>query len=276
MLMKKILAIILCLATVLSFCGCGKQESKGNTLWAEASPETSALSFSCFYGDSGKAGHLFDQEEIGKILSELSEVDAKPAENWTPEKFRTPAFGLEIGTKDGMGILAAWSNGYLLLRDGGVYEFDYDFAKLEDYAWDYSRDISSPADLPCGRYFALWNGKWYPENLPPAAEKTAPEGISMTITGQTADSITVQLQNDSGEEWCFGEYFSLEVCLDGTWYTVPTTPEANWGFISIAYMLTAGEHREMEYKLMSYGELPEGDYRLVVEDLTAEFNLKYA
>ena len=271
MLMKKILAIILCLAAMLSLCACGAG-TKGNTLWQDASPETSALGFSRYYGDSGKAGHLFDQKEIVQILSELSEVDAKPAENWTPEKFRTPAFGLEIGTKDGMGILAAWSNGYLLLRDGSVYEFDYDFPALEDYVWDYSGDISSPAGLPCGRFFALWEGQWYPENLYPAAEKTAPNGISMTITEQSAANVTVELRNDSGEEWCFGEYYSLEVCLDGTWYIVPRTPE-NWMFTSIGYMLDHKEKQEKSYNLMSYGTLPAGDYRLVVEEMTAEFSL---
>lgn len=281
MCLKRMIAVALCLVTVLLFCACGKQENgavkgQGNDLWAEASPETSALEFCRFYGDSGKAGHLFAQEDIQQILSELSGVDAKPAEDWTPKKFRVPAFGIEIGTKDGMGIQAAWSNGYLILRDGSVYAFDYDFAALEDYSWNYARDIESASELPCGRYFALWNGQWYPEQLDLADEKETPDGVSMAITAQTAESITVQLQNDTDTEWLFGEYFSLEVCLDGVWYVVPTTPEQNWGFNSIGYILLPGDSREMEYKLMSYGDLPAGDYRLVVEDLTAEFSVQYA
>ena len=94
----------------------------------------------------------------------------------------------------------------------------------------------------------------------------------MTITEQSAANVTVELRNDSGEEWCFGEYYSLEVCLDGTWYIVPRTPE-NWMFTSIGYMLDHKEKQEKSYNLMSYGTLPAGDYRLVVEEMTAEFSL---
>ena len=270
--MKKITILVLSAALLLSLCACG---GKKNTLFAEASPESSALELQWFDVTAGESRILYDTASEKEILAELEKVRAKKVEDWSPEKVTYPAFGLWIGSEDGEGVQCAWCDGYLLMRDGSVYEFDYDFYALaENYDWEYLRDIDSAAELYCGRFLAEGGGKWHPIHMTPAAEKIPPEGISMTLTEANRENLTAELTNASGESWCYGEYFSLEALLGDTWYAVPTTPEHNWGFTDIGLILEPGQTREETYNLLMYGELPAGTYRLVVEGLTAEFELE--
>ena len=271
--MKKLLAILLCVASLLALFGCAKT---GNTIWKDASPGTSAMHFYRFDEAGGYGNITFDQTDEGKILSRLSAVDATPVSDWTAEKVTLPVYGIKIGTKDGMGILAAWSNGYLILRDGSVYEYDFDFSVLEsDYAWEYSRAPVSLSAMPCGRLLSEGTDGWIADRLFPAEELTPPEGITMAFKELTAEKITVKLTNTNETDWMFGESFSLHVLLDDTWYRVPELDDKNYMFNSIGIILPAGESTEKTYSLGSYGALPEGTYRLVVEGMSVEFTRPY-
>lgn len=270
--MKKVLSILLCATLLLPLFGCGN--AGGNDLWDEASPGTSAMHFYRFDEAGGYGSITFDQTDEGKILSRLSAVDASPVSDWTAEKVTLPVYGIEIGTKDGMGIRAAWSNGHLILRDGSVYEFDFDFSALEeDYTWEYSRAPVSLSAMPCGRLLSESPDGWVADHLSPAQALAPPEGITMAFKELTAEKITVKLTNTNETDWCFGEYFSLQVLLDGVWYNVPVLDDKNYGFNDIGIILPAGESREESYSLSMYGTLPEGTYRLVVEGMSVEFSL---
>ena len=74
----------------------------------------------------------------------------------------------------------------------------------------------------------------------------------------------------SGEEFTYGEYFSLQKQIDGQWYTMPVRAD-NVGFQDIAHILPDGESASETYNLDIYGTLEPGMYRLVVETLSAEF-----
>ena len=272
--MKKMLSFLLCIVSLLSLFGCGN--AGGNDLWDEASPGTSAMHFYRFDEAGGYGSITFDQTDEGRILSRLSAVDATPVSDWTAEKVTLPVYGIKIGTKDGMGILAAWSNGYLILRDGSVYEYDFDFSVLEsDYAWEYSRAPVSLSAMPCGRLLSEGTDGWIADRLFPAEELTPPEGITMAFKELTAEKITVKLTNTNETDWMFGESFSLHVLLDDTWYRVPELDDKNYMFNSIGIILPAGESTEKNYSLGSYGALPEGTYRLVVEGTSVEFTRPY-
>lgn len=271
--MKKILAILLCAALLLPLFGCGN--TGGNDLWDEASPETSAMFLYSFDKDGGRAGITFDQADEHAILDRLSAVKAVPVTDWTAEKVTLPVYGIEIGSKDGWGILAAWSNGYLILRDGSVYKFDFDFSALEkDYEWEQeNRIIGSLSAMPCGRLLSEGPDGWVADHLSPAEELTPPKGISMVLNEQTSEKVTVKLSNRGDTEWMYGEYFSLQVLLNDGWYNVPVLDDKNYGFTDIGIILPAGESREESYSLSMYGTLPEGTYRLVVEGMSVEFSL---
>ena len=273
--MKKILALLLCAVLILPLFGCGM--AKGNNLWKEASPGTSAMHFYRFDQEGGRGGITFNQSDEGAILKRLSAVNAVPVTDWTAEQVKLPVYGIEIGTKDGMGIHAAWSDGYLILRDGSVYKFDFDFSALEtDYGWEYSRTPSSLSSMPCGRLLSEGQNGWIANHLSPADELTAPKGITMVLKEQSTDKISVELTNNSGTEWCYGEYFSLQVLLNGTWYSVPVLDDLNYAFNDIGIILSAGKTQAKSYSLGSYGTLPAGTYRLVMYGLSAEFSVPKA
>lgn len=86
----------------------------------------------------------------------------------------------------------------------------------------------------------------------------------------SGSEITVRITNNSGEEFSYGEYFSIQKQIDGQWYTVPVRAD-NVGFQDIAHILTNGESASETYNLNIYGTLEPGTYRLVVETLSAEF-----
>ena len=274
--MKKAIAALLCAALLLPLFGCGGKADK-NDLWAEASPETSAMFLYSYDKDGGRARITFNQKDEHAILDRLSAVKAIPVTGWTPDKVSIPVYGIEIGSAEGFGISAAWSNGYLIQRDGSVYEFDFDFSALgTDYEWEPSHDVHSMSAMPCGRLLSEGSDSWIAPHLAPVEPLTPPEGISMTLKEQTADSLTVELANTGSTEWCYGEYFSLNVLLDGVWYDVPVLDDKNYGFNDIGIILPARESHQKTYDLFMYGTLPAGDYRLVVFGLSAEFSIPKA
>lgn len=266
---KKLIIVLVCIAVlcVILFCAC----KQGNDLFNAASPTTSALHFTCSGDGSGFSAWLYDAAKEQQIISDLSRAKATPANNWTPELVTQPIYGISIGGFNTFGVTAAWSNGYLILQDGSVYKFDYDFSKLKDaYEWE---DVTESAYYPNQYYLARNEGQWYAKFLTPAESKPAPEDITLSISAVEDGRIIALLTNASSEEWVYGESFSLDVLLDGVWYSVPTEPSVNWGFIDLAYILPAGEARTEHYNLGMFGDLPAGTYRLVVEGLTAEFTL---
>lgn len=284
--MKRIIVFALCLVFALTLCGC----SGGNELFAEAAPQQSALQFYSYDDETGLCYTLFDDGIMAELLGALSGVKAKAVEDWTPAEAAYPMYGINIGTPDGLGLYMLWTNGHLITRSGEVYEFDFDFSGWEGKVKDSVEEFVAAKqaegmgqyytglviECPLGymapfRYLALHEGKWNTEYMSIAEEKDPPEAVSMEFVSRSDEEIVVKLRNDGAEEWCFGEYFSLEVCIDGVWYTVPPTAEENWGFNDIAWILKSGEEREESYWSAMYGELPSGTYRIVVEDLCAEF-----
>ena len=277
--MRKTIATLLCVALLLSLLGCGgaKAGSGSNDLWTEGSPETSAMFLYTFEKEGAGAHITFNQADEHDILERLSAVKATPVTDWTAKKVKLPVYGIEIGTMEGPGISCAWSNGYLIMRDGSVYEFDFDFSALKtDYQWELSHEIHSLSAMPCGRLLSEGSDGWIAPHLAAVDSLTPPEGISMVLKEQTADTLTVELTNNSTAEWCYGEYFSLNVLLDGVWYDVPVLDDKNYAFTDIGILLPAGESHEKSYNLSMYGTLPKGPYRLVVFGMSAEFSIPKA
>lgn len=267
--MKKLISLVLTLAVVLSLSGCGKK----NSVFEKASPGTSALALYIYDGITVTRAFVFDEKTEKSILSSIASVKAVKAEDWSPELVTEPVYALEIGSESGRMLTSAWSNGYLIAQDGNVYSFDYDFAALSKaYEWtdrDYWRDVSI---LPCSRLLSQDENGWYSSMLHPADELTPPENVTAGFLGRTGNNITVKFTNNGEDEWTYGEYFSVQVLLDDTWYTVPPIP-GDWGFNDIAWICPAGNTHQKSYDLSMYGTLPDGKYRLVAENLAVEFTV---
>ena len=119
--------------------------------------------------------------------------------------------------------------------------------------------------MTCGHALTNIDGAWDATWMVPAQEPVAKEGYEIQLVEWGKDSVTVTLVNNSEEEWIFGEYYHLEVQLDGVWYHVPNAPGKMWMVHDLAYILPSGGSKDMTYSLWCYGELPAGHYRLVAE-----------
>ncbi len=88
--------------------------------------------------------------------------------------------------------------------------------------------------------------------------------VTMKITDFSSKDIAVEINNTGKCEAGYGEAFSLEFKKDGEWHILEPKGEA--AFIEILYILEAESTctwgHNFEY---IYGELPEGEYRLIKE-----------
>jgi hypothetical protein len=268
--MKKSILVLICLILTVGVISCGNTT---NNLMAGASPETSAFSFYIYDGGNISCLMLFDSDKSQAVLDELNAVNAKEATGWSLEDAGTPVYGVWMGKADGSGIFAAWSNGYWITQEGKAYAFDFDFeAFRQGHEWDHAITFQSFAGFPCAVFLTQDKNGWNSSLLTPAPDLIPPDGIAMTTesSDNDADAISVKFENNSGEEWAYGEYFRLDVLLNGVWYEIPTMP-GHWGFNDIGLSIQSGESQNKTYNIAMYGELPAGTYRIVAYGLSAEF-----
>ena len=270
--MKKFTKLTAAVSAALMLTACGAGEP--NALFDTASPETSIMALYVYDGAETTCYWLSDDTLEWEIISKMKNTSAVSAEV-TTDDVEFPAYGFELGSTDGWGLNMAWSNGYLYNRDGEVYEFDFDFAKiLDDYGFEEKWSRSDGMVLPCLRYLVQDENGWNADLMNPLIEEPVPpEGISVEIdyTGETIEAV---FRNDGTEDWGFGTYWSLQVNLEGKWYDVPVSPVENWGFPDIGYELAAGGTWEETYHMDMYGDLPAGQYRFCAFSVTAEFTVE--
>ena len=291
------IAVILLFTVVLTSCG----GNVSNGLLDEASPETSALEFFYFDGETVSSSFLFEQELVEEVLAILDAVPATPAPNWSLEDITLPLYGFWIGGMSGWGVYGTWSNGYWITSEGNAYTFDFDFETLRSYPWDQERTFYSFAVFPNARLLTQDDGMWSSLLLtpvsvrdelmdnedvlapPPGGDEGEPPteiepivfwdvtGITMTLVDWNREQVTVTITNENDEEWMYGEHFSLHVLLDGRWYDVPPLPD--WAFADIGLIIPPGGEVEHVYHLAMFGELPSGTYRIAAYGLYVEFDL---
>ncbi|EEG78627.1 immunoglobulin-like domain-containing protein [Dethiobacter alkaliphilus] len=116
-----------------------------------------------------------------------------------------------------------------------------------------------------------------PESIDPADLETTPYetvnnfvGVTMTVDQETVSNtgLTVVFENNTERECIYGEYFSLEKKINGTWYQLPVVVDGNYGFNDIGYPLPPGGSGEFTAKWeWLYGTLEPGNYRIVKDIL---------
>ena len=80
----------------------------------------------------------------------------------------------------------------------------------------------------------------------------------MTLDSWDNDIAAVTINNESGGEWSCGEFYELQVLIDGVWYEIPAMP-GNWGFNCMGFYIPDGGKQSMINHLTMYGELPSGN-----------------
>lgn len=99
-----------------------------------------------------------------------------------------------------------------------------------------------------------------------------PEGVTMTVNSLTNGTAVVKIENRSGGEIEYGMHYGLQKEIEGKWYTLPIV-RTNVGFDAVALILGDQGEAEESCDLTIFGELEEGNYRLVKDGMTAEFSL---
>ncbi len=250
-------------------CACGRQEP--NTLFDKAQVETGIMQI-LVCDESGTSAYWLSNDAVERaIVNDLKHTTVKPA-TVTTKDVTYPIYSIMIPTTEGLEIAMSWSNGYLYDRDGAVYKFDYDFEKtIEQNSFELDGHDGRGLFFTA-RYMVLDEDGWNPKFMVPAGEPDTSGDITLEADFR-GDTIHATLRNNTDAWWEYGAMYWLEVQLGEQWYLVPETPEGNWGFPDIGYNLPPGEETERIYDLAMYGELPQGHYRIVVENTADEFDV---
>ena len=259
---------LLILAAVLYGIRNGRRNDKGGNILAGASPDTSAFQMYYFDGETVAVRTLYDSGAEKEVIKKINGIPLQAAEEDALSQMEPPFYGFWISGQDGFDISVAASGGVWLKNDGAVYYGDTDLSVLWEQMEGKDEDTWNVLSFPnAGRLSA-----YHTIFLLKADEQTAevPEGLTLTVEDIGTSEITVRITNNSGEEFSYGEYFSIQKQIDGQWYTVPVRAD-NVGFQDIAHILPNGESASETYNLDIYGTLEPGTYRLVVETLSADF-----
>ena len=259
---------LLILAAVLYGIRNGRRNDKGGNILAGASPDTSAFQMYYFDGETVAVRTLYDSGAEKEVIKKINGIPLQAAEEDALSQMEPPFYGFWVSSQDGFDISVTASGGVWLKNDGAVYYGDTDLSGLWEQMEGKDEDTWNALNFPnAGRLSA-----YHTIFLLKADEQTAevPEGLTLTVEDIGTSEITVRITNNSGEEFSYGEYFSIQKQIDGQWYTVPVRAD-NVGFQDIAHILPDGESVSETYPLDLYGTLEPGIYRLVVVMLSAEF-----
>ena len=244
------------------------KNDKGGNILVGASPDTSAFQLYYYDGETVMVRTLYDSSTEKEVIKRINDIPLQAAEEQALSQMETPFFGIWISSGEGYDISVTASGGVWLRNDGAVYYGDTDLSFLWREMEGSDEDTWNVLNFPNAGHLSVYHSCFLlkADELP--AEGT--EGVSMNIEDIGTSEITVLIANNSGEEFTYGEYFSLQKQIDGQWYTMPVRAD-NVGFQDIAHILPDGESASETYNLDIYGTLEPGMYRLVVETLSAEF-----
>lgn len=276
--MKKLAGMMAILIMLIALAACGG--AKGSGLLSNASPETSALTLYRYDGEQVTSRTVYDTARVQAIIDELNALEAKPLDSGALEDWTLPCYGLWIGGRDGMDNLVAWCGGVWLDQNGNVWRTEADFKsywkQLEKEDEETGLTVLNfPNAGLMGAYDQrFWKPAGKAEPAPDAGGRIThlPLGMDMTVEDVTDGIATVRIDNQSGYVMSFSEYYSLQKEVGGMWYELPVT-KTNIGFIDIAYELQDLEQATVTCDLTIFGDLSPGRYRLVKDDMTAEFSL---
>lgn len=254
--------------------GSGKDfsgENSGAGLLAGASPQTSVLQLYYYDGEQVTVRTLSRKGKEQELLDGLNSLNAEEVSADRLAEWEVPCYGLWIGGKDGYDLCVAYANGLWLNQDGKLYAVEADFETL----WKQleGRDEENDRNVLSFPNAGILGKKDVRFLLPVDAEAVeSPEGVSMAVTEYRDGIATVSIDNQSGDGIEYGEAYGLQKEIEGRWYELPMAV-TNVGFADIAMVLNDQGQAEETCDLTIFGELGEGNYRLIKDDMAAEFFL---
>ena len=100
---------------------------------------------------------------------------------------------------------------------------------------------------------------------------TMPLDMIMRVVGFENGIVTVEIDNHSGYEMDYGDEYTLQRLEGEEW--VEVQPEKEYAWKDVLHTIPDLTVAEETYDLTVFGELPSGKYKLVKNDLEAEFEI---
>ncbi len=101
---------------------------------------------------------------------------------------------------------------------------------------------------------------------------TIPLYIGYTVEDITDEVATLLIENYSGYEITYDLYFDLEAEKEGDWVALERLEDV--ALEDEEYTLADQSRAKIECDLAPYGELPDGKYRILKDDIYAEFTIE--
>ena len=114
------------------------------------------------------------------------------------------------------------------------------------------------------------------KDLSPVNESLGWGDVQVFVVGNNeGKDITVKIKNLSDEDFHYGEYYSIQIFIEGVWYYVPEMQDKV--VHDLAHELAPGMSEAMTYSLAPYGgKLNPGHYRIACCDGGDNQNIYYA
>ena len=216
---------------------------------------------------------------------ELAETRGKRTRHWDKDMIEYPVYAITITPReadrgyDEIGETFVWTDGYLITSTGNVYICDLDieyFLKADEDDFHRSAEVDRISDMSCFRALSYaahgWNTDTLPESL--VTDDKMADSIDATLTGiDEIDDFTyvrIRLINNSDSDWHYCDssiFVRIEVKVDGVWYFFHKDPGIDLSYTTFpTYTAVVGKRceEEVQFNLGMYGDLPEGDYRVVI------------
>jgi len=217
------------------------------------------------------------QEAAREIYNSLASGKGKYVKSWSTSFITYPIYSVCVAVRypdmTAKALNAIWSDGYLLLENGAVYSFNYDFAGLEkkaDSVFD-SRAFASVRGHAMFSLLAAREGGLNSDYLAPSElDVSTDENLSMCVGAKNVYGnyryAKVTLMSKETAPIKYGDTAYLEVRVGGTWYQAPLDPFKAGGsrVNSLMYTLVSSDQVEITYDISRYKEIHCSSARIVI------------
>ena len=276
---------LILIAIIILLTACSKQVTVGTDpvqagepvdikLLEKAAPQSSALEIYCFDGENSIRRIVFDEAWKDKVINAVNSLKLTTADDNALSGWTEPCYGISMGDKDGMEIWLTYSNGLWIQKGGALYRGELDMAAFFDEAASLDRTLDytsqSGISIPNAAILAKYSIKYCQKAT--GEKVTEKDGVSLRFVSLDGSKVIVEYVNNSDKEYLYGDYYYLQKSIDGEWYQIPVAL-SNYAFNDIAHILNPGGNAKFTCNLTMYGELEAGHYRIVKENLYAEFDI---
>ena len=243
-------------------------------LLEHASPITSCIELYRFDGEKTIQRIVFDKEWEQKVIDEVNNLKLKSVGKDELLKWNEPCYGISINASGYGDIWLTYSDGLWLTNDSSLYRGEFDLEKCFDEAAGLEGTMENSFDsgilMPNAAILSKYDLKYcHKASNEVYSEK---DGVSLRMVSLDGNEATLEYRNDSGIEFTYGEAFTLQKLYD-EWYEIPTAINA---FFNLPlYWVNPGDERQTKCNLFMYGELEDGHYRIVKDNLCAEFDIPF-